>query len=429
MAIIEPTSVCDIHFHHRNPTIAVVQPQQCMRCLAHFFGENFQQVLLERVETRTTVSSWSTASNIRGPGRTVGNIISIAGRRLEKMLSTPPEVVLHRKLEQDLKEAKKKLSKQRKVILLGSTDSGKSDLLKQMGAMQLESYSLQEHETFRLQVFEHLTRGMVRILRKLDDLGMVLSVNNQHHAEQVQNTRDLNCGELFPTILCHAFSTLWDDPIVQAIWKNRETYGFPASLSYFFSSLDRLFDIAYTPTNQDILNLQCQTTGTVIETELRRSDGDGIIIDADQCRGRRRKWMHYFEDTECILFVVDLGGYDATQMHDALLLWRSICKSRWFRQAGLVLVFNKYELFKNKIRTSNIKDYFPDYEGAIGDASAGLQYFKKCFSTLAQERPTIQNNGLYMRVTTSQDTRMLQIFLNDLDDMRRRRHLIASSQI
>ena len=60
-----------------------------------------------------TVSSWSTASNIRGPGRTVGKILSVAGRRLERalttipeILSTPPEVVLHQKAEQSLKEVR-----------------------------------------------------------------------------------------------------------------------------------------------------------------------------------------------------------------------------------------------------------------------------------------------------------------------------------
>jgi len=68
------------------------------------------------------------------------------------------------------------------------------------------------------------------------------------------------------------------------------------------------------PTDQDILNLESKKTGSVVEATFRHSSGDVssdiFIIDADRCRGERRKWIHYFQDMECILFVVDLSGYD-----------------------------------------------------------------------------------------------------------------------
>ena len=117
-----------------------------------------------------TTTSWSTASNIPGPGRTVGKIISLAGRKLEKALAAipekaaiPPEVILHQNAERTLKEVcdscimvfsrhtyqytgqgdgtldkslfsfsgfypSSDLSPQ--VLLLGTGDSGKSSVLK-----------------------------------------------------------------------------------------------------------------------------------------------------------------------------------------------------------------------------------------------------------------------------------------------------------
>jgi len=100
----------------------------------------------------------------------------------------------------------------------------------QIRLMQIESYSLRERESFRLQVFKHVTRGMVEILRELDALGLSLSVDNQHYAEQVQNTWDPGDGEPFSTLRYHALSCLWDDHGVQTVWKDREIYGFPARL-------------------------------------------------------------------------------------------------------------------------------------------------------------------------------------------------------
>jgi hypothetical protein len=89
------------------------------------------------------------------------------------------------------------------------------------------------------------------------------------------------------------------------------------------------------PTDQDILNLEFQTTGSVVETTFRRSDGDVVIVDADRCRGERRKWMHHFADVECILFVVNLSGYDECLVEDrdavslvCLVRFRSILRIR-----------------------------------------------------------------------------------------------------
>ena len=105
-----------------------------------------------------------------------------------------------------------------------------------MRLAQREPYSLQERETIRLQVFQHLTRGMLRLLSELDHLELSLSNDNQRYAELVRNAGDLHDGEPFPTPLYHALSSLWDDPNVQVVWKDRETYDFPARLVIKFQS-------------------------------------------------------------------------------------------------------------------------------------------------------------------------------------------------
>ncbi|KAJ7922525.1 G-protein alpha subunit-domain-containing protein [Mycena leptocephala] len=80
---------------------------------------------------------------------------------------------LHSQAEKALKEAKAKMAVQVKV-LLGSGDSGKSTILKQMRLIHKVPFSAQETESFRQLVFDNLTRGLKYLLDALPDMGLAL---------------------------------------------------------------------------------------------------------------------------------------------------------------------------------------------------------------------------------------------------------------
>lgn len=52
-------------------------------------------------------------------------------------------------------------------------------------------------------------------------------------------------------------------------------------------------------------------------------------------------------------------------MYEALMLFDSICNSQWFANTSMILFLNKVDIFKEKIRRSPIKAYFPDYTGIL----------------------------------------------------------------
>ena len=90
------------------------------------------------------------------------------------------------------------------------------------------------------------------------------------------------------------------------------------SLSYFFSSLDRLFHVAYTPTDQDIRRLEIsRLTSGVSETTFKFKDREVVIVDVGHCGNQRHKWIHQFSDVTSILFVVNLSGYDECLAEDS----------------------------------------------------------------------------------------------------------------
>lgn len=45
------------------------------------------------------------------------------------------------------------------------------------------------------------------------------------------------------------------------------------------------------------------------------------------------------------------------------MLFDTTCNSHWFKKTSMILLLNKIDIFKKKIKYSPIADYFPDYSG------------------------------------------------------------------
>lgn len=95
------------------------------------------------------------------------------------------------------------------------------------------------------------------------------------------------------------------------------------------------------------------------------------MVDVGGQRSERKKWIHCFENVTAVIFMVALSEYDqvlfedknVNRMHEARMLFDSICNSRWFARTSIVLFLNKTDLFKRKLEKSPLRKYFPDYSG------------------------------------------------------------------
>jgi len=161
------------------------------------------------------------------------------------------------------------------------------------------------------------------------------------------------------------------------------------------------------------------------ETAFSLRDHEMLMIDVGGQKSERRKWIHCFQDVTSILFLVSLSGYDqpliedkdVNQMQDAMTIWDSICHSQWFKSTSIILFLNKSDLFEAKVANSDIKNFFPDFDGESGDAKAGRQYFKKRFTRLAQKAGRSQEREVYVHVTTATDTAMLRVVMAAVEDI------------
>ncbi|KAG8834075.1 hypothetical protein FRC18_002652 [Serendipita sp. 400] len=329
----------------------------------------------------------------------------------------------HREAEKQLKEAKARRDAQVKILLLGSGDSGKSTVLKQMRLIHKVGFTPQEIESYRQLVFNNLVHGMRLILESFSVFNLDVEPENSEYVPLIEGAPDLKDGEPFPLQYLGPLQALWEDKGVQKALLRGNEVALPENLKYFYPQLDRFFEPSYRPSDQDILHCRARTTG-INETVFRLKTHELHLLDVGGQKSERRKWIHCFEGVTSILFLVSLNGYDmslsedrdANQMQDAMAIWDSICHSQWFRTTSIILFLNKLDLFSEKILHSDIKAVFPDFDGKPKDVMEGREYFRKRFLRLAQKSSRTREREIYVHFTNATDTALLRVVMAAVED-------------
>lgn len=150
----------------------------------------------------------------------------------------------------------------------------------------------------------------------------------------------------------------------------------------YFENLSRIASPTYVPTEQDELRVRVRTTGasetmfvnqptnanqsTYLSTHHNVSFN---VIDVGGVRHERRKWIHTFEAVNGLLFVADISDYDlklyednkTNRMQEALTLFGVLCDTDWFSSTTFFLLFNKVDVFEEKIKRVPLTVCFPEY--------------------------------------------------------------------
>lgn len=100
------------------------------------------------------------------------------------------------------------------------------------------------------------------------------------------------------------------------------------------------------------------------------------------------------------------------RMHESIMLFDTLLNSKWFKDTPFILFLNKIDLFEEKVKSMPIRKYFPDYQGRVGDAEAGLKYFEKIFLSLNKT-----NKPIYVKRTCATDTQTMKFVLSAVTDL------------
>jgi len=208
---------------------------------------------------------------------------------------------------------------------------------------------------------------------------------------------------------------LLDDGGIKAILKQRDQLQIPDSADYFFENLEKCCQKDYVPTDDDMLCTRASTTG-ILESIFVIHDQKFVIIDVGGQRSERKKWIHCFEEVNCILFIVGTSEFDQTlyednttnRLHESKKIFHEICRSKWFTNTMVILFLNKSDIFTEKIKSGkSIKTCFPEYSGLNG-VEPSLQFIADKFCDIV-DTTTNTKKDIVVHTTTATNTHNIQL--------------------
>ncbi|MCJ1403255.1 guanine nucleotide-binding protein subunit alpha [Xylographa trunciseda] len=286
-----------------------------------------------------------------------------------------------------------------KTLILGTSESGKSTLLKSVKLYMEGPYSLEERSSFKEIIFSNAVQSMRMVLEAMESLELLVDDElsdyrvqpTEYHVQTIfMQPLRLEIEQL-PAEVVNAIENLYMDSGVQeCLNRARREYQLNDAAEYYFRSILRLGGSDYIPTAHDILRSRVKTTG-ITETTFDVGGQEVFLFDVGGVRSERKLWIHVFEDVGAILFTVDIASYDqllfedetVNRVQEALRLFDSIVNSRWFKKTAFALLFTKYDKLAVKLKASPLKYYFPDFKGR-DDLEEATAYITNRFVSLSR---------------------------------------------
>ncbi|KAK9455453.1 guanine nucleotide binding protein, alpha subunit [Dipodascopsis uninucleata] len=323
-------------------------------------------------------------------------------------------------IENQLKRDRMNQRNEIKMLLLGAGESGKSTIIKQMKLIHEGGYSRDERLSFRDIIFSNTVQSMKVIIEAMDSLGVDLgNRSNMQYANLIYNLPNQIETESLPQAVGLAIAILWKDEGVQETFRRSREYQLNDSAQYYFDSIERIVDPFYVPNDQDVLRSRVKTTG-ITETTFVMGSLTYRMFDVGGQRSERKKWIHCFENVTTVLFLAAISEYDqmlfedetVNRMTEALTLFESICNSRWFFKTSIILFLNKIDIFDEKIKTSPLRLYFPDYDKGDDEKSA-KEYILNLFVNLNKS----DTKQVYTHFTCATDTNQVKFVMLAVNDI------------
>ncbi|RDA90147.1 hypothetical protein CP533_2204 [Ophiocordyceps camponoti-saundersi (nom. inval.)] len=346
------------------------------------------------------------------PERPIRRLLAVMGGC---MSSSAEEAELKKQsqaIDKVIEEDSKRLRKECKILLLGSGESGKSTIVKQMKIIHLKGYSEDELFNYRSTVYKNLVDCAKAIITAMEQFDIKLqNPENQAHVDYLMEYQTESGPEahIDPQVGI-AVRSLWSDPAKEDLMAHQTEFYLMDSAEYFFQEAMRIVKPDYLPNEMDVLRARTKTTG-IYETRFQMGQLSIHMFDVGGQRSERKKWIHCFENVTSIIFCVALSEYDQVlleessqnRMMESLLLFDSVVNSRWFMRTSIILFLNKVDIFKQKLVRSPLNNYFPDYSGG-NDVNKAAKYLLWRFNQVNRA-----HLNLYPHLTQATDTSNIRL--------------------
>jgi len=228
------------------------------------------------------------------PSRSSDDMVCGGGKELRAR-----NAAIERQLRKDHVGDKREL----KLLLLGTGESGKSTIVKQMRIIYGQGYTDQDRKEFRVLVYRNLLISMKAIMDFIDRQKMVLRDDSlTGPSYEILDTDEKKFTDIAP--LADVLQRLWWDETVQEAVARRAEFTMSDSTPYYFADFARLAAPEYLPTVQDVLRARIATSG-IHEFGFDMGKGTSFrMLDVGGQRSERKKWIHCFEVTPNLHFEI-----------------------------------------------------------------------------------------------------------------------------
>lgn len=174
-------------------------------------------------------------------------------------------------IEEFLKMEKKsfqKLAQEPRLLILGSSDSGKSTFLKQLRILH-SSFTPEQREETKFAIYSNIAQAVITLFEGCKP-------DEQESLRRKYENILVACGHLLVhgamdniefIIEREKLKAFWVDRIITKHW-DASLHGLPDTTPYFMNDIARLLEATYRPSDQDILNAR-QVTKQVTDTILQ----------------------------------------------------------------------------------------------------------------------------------------------------------------
>ncbi|KAI3997481.1 hypothetical protein MKX01_008088 [Papaver californicum] len=341
-----------------------------------------------------------------------------------------------------------------KLLLLGAGESGKSTIFKQIKLLFQTGFDDAELKSYTSVIFANV----YQTIKILYDASKELAQNESDAMKYVLSPENEGIGGKLSEIgsrldhprltkeLAHEIETLWKDSAIQETYTRANELQVPDCANYFMDNLQRLSDVNYVPTKEDVLYARVRTTG-VVEIQFspvgenKKSGEVYRLFDVGGQRNERRKWIHLFEGVTAVIFCAAISEYDQTlfeddnrnRMMETKELFDWVLKQPCFEKTSIMLFLNKFDIFEKKVLNVplNACDWFKDYQPVSTgkqEIEHAYEFVKKKFEELYFQStgPDPVDRVFKIYRTTALDQKLVKKTFKLVDETLRRRNLLEA---
>ncbi|ADV23800.1 G-protein alpha-subunit [Cryptococcus gattii WM276] len=362
--------------------------------------------------TITGVNDDTTGTNRTGTSVGQGLAAALASTEPPRAHDSKGNKDRSNQIDRQLEDDQKKIRKECKILLLGSGESGKSTIVKQMKIIHQNGYSKDELLSFRGVIYKNVLDSAQALIMAMRKIGVdPEDVNNRAYADRILEYRmDADLNAVIPSEILYNIDSLWHDPVIPSVMDRSSEFYLMDSATYFFANIRKIAAPDYVPDEADVLRARTKTTG-ISETRFNMGQLSIHMFDVGGQRSERKKWIHCFEAVTSIIFCVALSEYDQVlleesgqnRMQESLVLFESVINSRWFLRTSVILFLNKIDLFKQKLSKVPLVQYFPEYTGGA-DINKAAKYILWRFTQTNRARLSV-----YPHLTQATDTSNIRL--------------------